>query len=116
MTAAQIRTVLHDAFLNLWQNGGLPHETLDNIDDLVESAVEALVKADRDDDLNLAEGPLDVISAALRDCNIEDAGVYVAPDEKAVEIYEDLIDANHLPGVNAQRHSSDSLDSTELMP
>jgi len=112
MTVAQLRVILDQTFTSLWNNGGLPHEALDSIDKLVDSAVEALTKASQDDDLDLADGPLDVISAVLRGRYVTDAS---ARDDTAVEIYEALIDAGHLPGVNAQRHSSDSLDSEELV-
>ena len=110
MTAAQLRAVLYPAFIKLWQDGGLPHEALSSMDGLVESAVEALTQASREDDLDLADDPLDVISGSLRATGAlgrDDA------DEVGVLVYEALIDAGHLPGVNAQRHSSDSLDSEE---
>jgi hypothetical protein len=113
-TAGETRLVLKQTFLTMWQNGDLPHELLSDLDDMAESAVAALILCDRANDLDLAEGPLDVIFHTLKDCVIEDAGIDTTSDDKAVEIYEALIDACHLPGISAQRRTSDGLDRFNL--
>jgi hypothetical protein len=109
MTASQLRTILVHVISDQWMpsplfhKSGIPGQMADNL-------VEAVTTASAEDDLDLSEGPLDVIVKALRETGAlgsDDA------DEVGVLVYEALIDANHLPGINAQRHVHDSLDDEE---
>lgn len=92
MTASQLRTILLGVMA----------------EKQAESAVEAIVAAQREDDLDLAEGPLDVILECLRGTAVDDT----EQAELATGIYEALIDSCHLPGANAQRCATDALDSS----
>lgn len=85
-----------------WSHGLLNCD-LEQIEGAGRAVARALYSAGVDDDLDLAEEPMDVIADALRTSKPADT-----PDDLAVLVYEALIDAGCLPGVNARHFISSS--------